>query len=69
MSIEKIIVRTLIAVAMTAVILTLTFYPPSYAMMPLVFLFMCIMAEVALPKDSKKEKKGLPKTIDPLRNS
>ncbi len=63
MAIEKIIVRTLIAVAMAAIILTLTFYPASYAMPPLVFLFMCIAAEFALPNDSKKELKGLPKTV------
>lgn len=61
MPIEKIIVRTLMAVAVVAIILTLTYYSPSYAMPPLVFLFMCIAAEFALPTDSKKETKGLQK--------
>ena len=62
MSIEKIIIRTLIAVAVVAVIVVLTYYPPSYAMPPIVFLIMCFAAEFALPNDSKKEVKGLPKT-------
>mgnify|MGYP001189180048 CR=1 FL=1 len=62
MSIEKIIIRTLIAIAVVAVIVVLTFYPPSYAMPPIVFLIMCFAAEFALPNESKKEAKGLPKT-------
>jgi len=60
--IEKIIVRMLIAIAVVAIIIVLTFYPPSYALPPVVFLIMCFAAEFALPNDSKKEAKGLSKT-------
>ena len=62
MPIEKIIVRMLIAIAVVAIIIILTFYPPSYALPPVVFLIMCFAAEFALPNDSKKEAKGLSKT-------
>ena len=62
MSIEEIIIRTLIAVAVVAVIVVLTFYPPTYAMPPIVFLIMCFAAEFALTSDSKKETKGSPRT-------
>ncbi len=62
MPIEKIIVRMLIAIAVVAIIIVLTFYPPSYALPPVVFLIMCFAAEFALPNDSKKEAKGLSKT-------
>ena len=61
MPIEKIIVRSLIALALIFLILTLTFYPPGHAIPPLMFLFIFIGAEFALPNDSGKEKKGLPK--------
>jgi hypothetical protein len=60
--IEKIIIRMLIAIAVVAIIIVLTFYPPSYALPPVVFLIMCFAAEFALPNDSKKEAKGLSKT-------
>jgi len=60
MSIEKIIVRSLIVLAALFLILTLTFYPPSYAAAPLIFLALFIGAEFLLPKEPKTEK-GLPK--------
>lgn len=62
MPIEKIIIRMLIAIAVMAIIIVLTFYPPSYALPPVVFLIMCFAAEFALPNDSKKEAKGVSKT-------
>ena len=66
MPIERVIVRMLIMITVVAVIATLTFYPPSFVMLPLVFLFICISAEFALPKDSKNDPKGLPKTVSKM---
>ena len=64
MPIEKLLVRSLIVLALIFLILTLTFYPPGHAILPLMFLFLFIGAEFALPKDSGKEKKGLPKVAE-----
>lgn len=62
-SMEKIIIRTLIVAAAGAVILALTYYPPNYALPPFVFMIMCIGAEFVLPKNPKNEVKGLSKTL------
>ena len=58
MPIEKILVRSLIVLALIFLILALTFYPPSYAILPLIFLCCFIGAEFVLPNDSQKGKQG-----------
>lgn len=62
MPIEKILIRSLIGLALIFLILTLTYYPHSYAPLPLGFLIFFIGAEFALRGDSEKEKKSLPGT-------
>ena len=64
MPLEKIITRTLIALAVLAIIITLTYYPPAYVVPPLMFLFICVAAEFALTTAPKKEMKGAPKVIE-----
>ena len=54
MPIEKFLARLLIAIAAVAVIVVFTFYPPSNAMPPIVFLIICFAPSFALPNDSKK---------------
>ena len=61
MSIETILVRSLIVLALIFLILALTFYPPQYAVPPFIFLVFFIVAHFLLPADSKKETKGLRK--------
>ena len=61
MSIETILVRSLIVLALIFLILALTFYPPQYAVPPFIFLVFFIIAHFLLPADSKKETKGLHK--------
>ena len=60
MPIEKILIRSLIVLALIFLVLTLTFYPHSYAPLPLGFLILFIVAEFALRGGLKKEKKSLP---------
>ena len=64
MSIETILVRSLIVLALIFLILTLTYYPPGQAIPPLMFLLIFIGAEFALPNDSVKGKKGLSKIAE-----
>ena len=61
MSIETILVRSLIVLALIFLILALTFYPPQYAVPPLIFLIFFVIAHFLLPTDSKKETKGFRK--------
>ena len=64
MPIEKLLVRSLIVLALIFLILTLTYYPPGHAIPPLMFLLIFIGAEFALPNDSGKGKKRLSKIAE-----
>ena len=57
MSIEKILARTLAVLAGVFLLLTLTFYPPRFAIIPAVFLMIFVGANFLLPDDSKESEK------------
>ena len=63
MPIERIFVRALIVLAGISVILVLAFCPPSYVVPVIMFLFICVAAEFALPVTPASETKKVSKAV------
>ena len=57
MPIEKILTRTMAVLALIFLVLTLTYYPPSYAVAPAIFLLVFIIADVLLPAQQRTTEK------------
>ena len=63
MPIEKLLVRLLIVLAVVFVILSITFYTPMHAALPLVFLAVFLAADRVLSMHAKDEAEKSPKPI------
>lgn len=54
MPIEKILTRTFAGLSLVFLILTLTYYPPSYAIFPAMFLMVFVISDILLPNKSER---------------
>ena len=70
MPLEKIFVRVLVVLAGVFLVLAITFYPPQYAPLPIVFLMIFILIDTLLPSHSdgeaKKSKSVISKILEIL---
>ena len=57
MSIEKILARIMATLAGIFLLLAITFYPPEYAIPPIIALIIFITADIVLPSQPLKEEK------------